>query len=169
MLASWTGWHIRRNEVVCQYEFHLSDPLIMQIHLTVEEDFMGMGPLHKFLHVLAYPCPIPAADSTLDGIAFRTQDGIIDTGCFPVLSTRAERNGSLVINVPSQEKVTDCLKVLSSGKNMFLGLAIAGAVYDFPLKNDGSFQECFVKCQLDVLAAHHRPTPKRSFFSSLWK
>src|SRR5262244_3724084 len=39
----------------CQYEFHLSDPLIMQIHLTVEEDFMGMGPLHKFLHVLAYP------------------------------------------------------------------------------------------------------------------
>jgi len=134
----------------------------MQIHLTVEEDFMGMGPLHKFLHVLAYPCPIPAADSTLDGIAFRTQDGL-------VLSTRAERNGSLVINVPSQEKVTDCLKVLASGKNMFLGLAIAGAVYDFPLNNDGSFHECFVKCQRDVLAAHHRPTPKRSFFSSLWK
>src|SRR5262249_7318651 len=132
MLANWTGWHIRRNEVVCQYEFHLSDPLIMQIHLTVEEDFMGVGPLHKFLHVLAYPCPIPAADSTLDGITFRTQDGLIDTGWFPVLSTRAERNGSLVINVPSQEKGTDCLQVLASGENMFLWFAIAGAVYDIP-------------------------------------
>ena len=140
----------------------------MQINLTVEEGFMGGGPLNKFLHVLAYPCPTPAADSTLDGIAFRTQDGLIDTGWFPVLSTRAERNGSLVINVPSQEKVTDCLKVLASGKDMFLGMAIAGAVYDFPLKNDDSFRECFVKCQSDVLAAHHRPTPKRSFFSSLW-
>src|SRR5262249_53230541 len=113
MLATWTGWHIRRKEAECHDEVNWTSHLLIQIHLSVAVAYMGMRPLQKFLHVLAYPCPIPAADSALDGIAFRTQDGIIDTGWFPVLSTRAERTGSLVINVPSQEKVTDCLKVLS--------------------------------------------------------
>jgi hypothetical protein len=57
MRASLSGWGIRRNEVISQYEFLLgTDMLVMQILCSVDQGLLGQ--LHTLLGILAYPCPL---------------------------------------------------------------------------------------------------------------
>ena len=148
MNAPWSGWHIRRNEVICEHRFYQNlsdDPFLLQLNCTVEQ---GTFHLQTFIHFLARPSAPEVGRPDL--LFLGTDDGSVATGWFPVLSTNAP-NRWLVVNVPSRVSVNECLRVIVSGKPMVLRLATDGnAGLEIPLANDDSFRKLYVKCRRDV-------------------
>jgi len=151
MLAKWSGWVRRRDELVMEYDFqgvHVGDGA-GKVQIIVNVQRGSVGPLHKLINFMVVPQI--ATEAGYFVMVLRSLSSDATTGFIPVRTSPVPGNATL-LNVEERENADKVFQLLSLGQEMdFTIWAQKEPILRLPLHNDDGF-----KRQFEALAAELR-------------
>jgi len=154
MLAKWSGWVRRRDELVMEYDFqgvHVGDGA-GKVQIIVNVQRGSFGPLHKLINFMVVPQI--ATEAGYFAMVLRSQASEATTGFIPVRTAPVPGNATL-LNVEERENADKVFQLLLLGQEMdFTIWAQKQPILRLPLHNDDGF-----KRQFEALAAELRARP----------
>ncbi len=152
MLAKWSGWVRRRDELVMQYDFqggHIGNGSC-QVQIIVNVQRGSFGPLHKLVNFMVVPQI--ATEAGYFAMVLRSHSSGSTTGFIPVRTSPVPGNATL-LNVEDRENADKVLELLLLGQELdFTIWAQKEPILRLPLHNDVGFKRQFESLSSELRA-----------------